>query len=104
MNRAGLRIAAAALLVVLGIWAGAKLHSSRGTPQSHRGIPVPAGEASAPNPSDLASDGPDATVVTETYDCSDSPEQIRQFVDNGNAWIEAMTTTLERLDQLSAEE
>jgi uncharacterized protein YndB with AHSA1/START domain len=53
---------------------------------------------------DLVPDGPHATVVTETYDCSDSPEQIRQFVDNGNAWIEAMTTTLDRLDRLCAEE
>jgi thiol-disulfide isomerase/thioredoxin len=54
MNTGALRIAGAALLVVLGIWAGAKLHSTRGTVESHHGIPVPAGEASAPNPSDLA--------------------------------------------------
>ena len=53
---------------------------------------------------DLIPDGPDATVVTETYDCSDSPEQVRQSVDNGNAWIEGMTNTLERLDQLCAQE
>ena len=43
---------------------------------------------------DLASDGPDATVVTETYDCSDSPEHVRKAVDNGNAWITGMTQTL----------
>jgi thiol-disulfide isomerase/thioredoxin len=54
MNTGALRIAGAALLVVLGIWAGAKLHSTRGTVENHHGIPVPAGEASAPNPSDLA--------------------------------------------------
>ena len=54
MNTGALRIAGAALLVVLGIWAGAKLHSTRGTVESRHGIPVPAGEASAPNPSDLA--------------------------------------------------
>ena len=53
---------------------------------------------------DLIPDGPDATVVTETYDCSDSPEQVRQSVDNGNAWIEGMIKTLERLDQLCAQE
>ena len=53
---------------------------------------------------DLTSDGPGATVVTETYDCSDSPEQVRQSVDNGNAWIEGMAKTLERLDQLCAQE
>jgi hypothetical protein len=53
---------------------------------------------------DLAADGPSATVVTETYDCSNSPEQVRQAVDNGNSWIEGMTKTLERLDQLCAKE
>jgi uncharacterized protein YndB with AHSA1/START domain len=49
---------------------------------------------------DLVPDGPEATVVTETYDCSESSEQIRQSVDNGNAWIEGMTKTLDRLAQL----
>jgi uncharacterized protein YndB with AHSA1/START domain len=49
---------------------------------------------------DLTPDGPQATVVTETYDCTDSPEEVRQAVDNGNAWVEGMTKTLERLDQL----
>jgi len=53
---------------------------------------------------DLAPDGLGATVVTETYDCSDSPEQVRQAVDNGNAWLEGMTRTLERLDELCAKE
>ncbi len=53
---------------------------------------------------DLTPDGPGATVVTETYDCSDSPEQVRQAVDNGNSWIDGMTRTLERLEQLCAEE
>jgi uncharacterized protein YndB with AHSA1/START domain len=51
---------------------------------------------------DLIPDGPGATVVTETYDCFDAPEQVRQTVDNGNRWIEGMTKTLERLDQLCA--
>jgi thiol-disulfide isomerase/thioredoxin len=54
MNTQALRITGAALLVVLGIWAGAKLHLTREAVQSHRGVPVPVGEASAPNPSDLA--------------------------------------------------
>jgi thiol-disulfide isomerase/thioredoxin len=54
MNTPALRIAAAAILLVLGIWAGAKLHLTRVAVQSHRGVPVPAGEASAPNPGDLA--------------------------------------------------
>jgi thiol-disulfide isomerase/thioredoxin len=54
MNPSALRITGAALLVVLAIWAGAQVYSTRGAPESHRGVPVPAGEASAPNPSDLA--------------------------------------------------
>ena len=50
---------------------------------------------------DLTPDGPHATVVTETYDCTNSPENVRQAVDNGNAWLPGMTKTLERLEQLS---
>jgi hypothetical protein len=53
---------------------------------------------------DLSPDGPDATVVTETYDCSGSPEQVRRSVDNGNAWIDGMTKTLEQLDQCCTKE
>ena len=41
-------------------------------------------------------------MVTETYDCTDSPEEVRDAVDNGNAWLTGMTKTLERLDKLSA--
>jgi len=51
---------------------------------------------------DLAPDGPNATVVTETYDCTDSPEEVRDAVDNGNAWLIGMTKTLERLETLAA--
>jgi len=49
---------------------------------------------------DLTPDGPGATVVTETYDCADSPESVRKAVDNGRAWLSGMTETLERLDRL----
>jgi uncharacterized protein YndB with AHSA1/START domain len=49
---------------------------------------------------DLAPDGSGATVVTETYDCTDSPESVREAVNSGNAWLPGMTRTLERLDQL----
>jgi hypothetical protein len=48
----------------------------------------------------LAPDGPDATVVTEIYDCSRAPEEERAGMDNGKVWIEAMAATLERLDGL----
>jgi thiol-disulfide isomerase/thioredoxin len=55
MNAPGLRIAAAALLVVVGIWAGARIHFHRVSTQNPPGVvSVPAGVASAPNPSDLA--------------------------------------------------
>ncbi len=55
MNASGLRIAAAALLVVVGIWAGARLHFHRISTHNPPGVvSVPAGVASAPNPSDLA--------------------------------------------------
>jgi uncharacterized protein YndB with AHSA1/START domain len=49
---------------------------------------------------DLAPDGPGATFVTETYDCTDSGERVREAVDNGKAWLAGMTKTLERLDLL----
>jgi thiol-disulfide isomerase/thioredoxin len=53
MNTPGLRIAAAALLVVVGIWAG--IHFNRGmAPHRPDDVSVPAGTASPPNPSDLA--------------------------------------------------
>jgi hypothetical protein len=48
----------------------------------------------------LTPDGPDATVVTEIYDCSQAPEDERAGMDNGKIWIEAMAKTLERLDAL----
>jgi hypothetical protein len=49
---------------------------------------------------ELAPDGPNATVVTEIFDCARWPEQERVGIDNGRIWIEAMTKTLERLDEL----
>jgi hypothetical protein len=48
---------------------------------------------------ELAPDGPGATVVTETYDCTQSPERVRNIVRNGEYWVESMTATLEKLDQ-----
>ena len=51
---------------------------------------------------DLSPVGPNATVVTETYDCRESPESVREAVDNGNAWLAGMTKTLEQLDELCA--
>ena len=48
----------------------------------------------------LTPDGPEATVVSEIYDCSRAPEAERAGMRNGKVWIEAMTRTLERLDAL----
>ena len=50
---------------------------------------------------ELVPDGPDATVVTESYDCSSAPEEERASMDDGRIWIEAMTQTLQRLAELS---
>ncbi len=49
---------------------------------------------------ELAPDGPDATIVTEIYDCSRAPADEREGMDNGRVWIDSMTKTLERLDAL----
>lgn len=49
---------------------------------------------------ELTPDGPDATVVTEIFDCSRVPEDERADIDDGNIWVASMHQTLERLDQL----
>jgi hypothetical protein len=49
---------------------------------------------------DLVPDGPQATIVTEIYDCSGVADGDRLSMDNGRIWIDAMTKTLERLDHL----
>ena len=49
MKHPGLRLFSAALVVLLGVWGGVKLHSYR---RAHQAMSVPAGEASAPGPQD----------------------------------------------------
>jgi hypothetical protein len=49
---------------------------------------------------ELEPDGPDATIVTEIYDCSRAPEDQRAGMDDGKVWIESMAETLERLDRI----
>jgi hypothetical protein len=51
---------------------------------------------------ELVPDGPDATIVTEIYDCSLAPEDQRAGMDNGRTWVRSMTRTLERLDRICA--
>jgi uncharacterized protein YndB with AHSA1/START domain len=48
----------------------------------------------------LEPDGPGATFVTETYDCTQAPASLREAVGEGAIWIEAMNGTLERLEQI----
>jgi thiol-disulfide isomerase/thioredoxin len=79
MNTSALRIIGAAMLVVLGVWAGAKFHSSGGAVQSHRGVPVPAGEASAPNPSDLAHAPEGAVPAGGALPPPKIPDRLPQF-------------------------
>jgi thiol-disulfide isomerase/thioredoxin len=50
-----LRLAGAASLVIFGIWAGAWAYLRHSHAPAAVGIPVPAGHASAPNPSDIDS-------------------------------------------------
>lgn len=50
----------------------------------------------------LAPEGADLTVVTETYDCTGSPEWLQQAVRGGRRWVDAMAATLERLAEAAA--
>jgi len=52
---------------------------------------------------ELTPDGPDATIVTETYDCTRAPEWLRKAVRGGDRWVASMTATLENLDQQCAQ-
>jgi thiol-disulfide isomerase/thioredoxin len=53
MNQPGLRALAVALFVLVGIWAGVKMYSTQHI-ERQAVMKVPAGQASAPNPTDLA--------------------------------------------------
>jgi thiol-disulfide isomerase/thioredoxin len=77
MNTPALRIAGAALLVALGIWAGAWVHSTRGNAKNPSGMAVPAGEASPPSAGDLAS-APDAGPENALPPIK-IPERLPQF-------------------------
>jgi thiol-disulfide isomerase/thioredoxin len=59
VNTPGLRYLGAALIVLLGVWAGLKFHSVH--PPAEPGVPVPAGLASAPNTKD------DGTIETAPH-------------------------------------
>jgi hypothetical protein len=46
----------------------------------------------------LSPDGPEATIVTEVYDCCRAPRDFREQMNNGAMWSQSMVKTLERLD------
>jgi RNA polymerase sigma-70 factor, ECF subfamily len=77
-------------------------------PEAGRGHPGAAPGGSEPSrwghrwSYQLTPDGPDATIVTEIYDCSRAPENERLGMDNGKVWAGSMASTLERLDALCA--
>jgi uncharacterized protein YndB with AHSA1/START domain len=50
---------------------------------------------------ELAPDGPGATMVTETFDCTRSPQDLREAVQEGEGWRDAMTASLARLELLA---
>jgi uncharacterized protein YndB with AHSA1/START domain len=50
---------------------------------------------------ELSADGPAATQVTETFDCTRSPEDLREATQEGEGWRDAMTASLARLELLA---
>jgi thiol-disulfide isomerase/thioredoxin len=85
MNTAALRIIAAALLVTLGIWAGARLHFTRIAAQrsgeaarSAQAVHVAAGEASPPSPSDVLH-SPEDAATDEGLPSPKIPDRLPQF-------------------------
>src|SRR5215475_10425807 len=70
--------------------------------RGHPGAGEPGGDRWRRWTFELTPDGPDATMVTEIYDCSRAPEDARAELDCGNVFLESMTKTLERLDALSS--
>jgi thiol-disulfide isomerase/thioredoxin len=63
MSDRALRTAAAALVVVVGVWAGIRVYSTWTAPGvAHRGVATPVGEASPPIPSDLVDQPPGLAV------------------------------------------
>src|SRR6202021_1453992 len=68
-------------------------------PAAGRGHPGEGGRWGHRGGYQLTPVGPEETVVTEIYDCSQAPEHERQGMEDGKVWIESMAKTLERLDK-----
>jgi thiol-disulfide isomerase/thioredoxin len=62
----------AALVAILGVWAGTRFYASHDAPRDSGGLRVPAGEASAPNPSDLAQN-------SDTLPAPQIPDRLPEF-------------------------
>jgi uncharacterized protein YndB with AHSA1/START domain len=50
---------------------------------------------------EFVADGPNATIVTETFDCTRSPDELREAVREGEGWRDAITSSLAKLHQLA---
>jgi uncharacterized protein YndB with AHSA1/START domain len=50
---------------------------------------------------DLVPDGSGVTMVTETFDCSRSPEWLHDATAEGEGWRDAMTSSLVKLELLA---
>ena len=70
MNERALRIAGVILVVIVGVWAGVRIHSSRIAPDQPAGVPTPVGAASPPTPSDLIEETPPPVKI---------PDRLPQF-------------------------
>jgi thiol-disulfide isomerase/thioredoxin len=68
MNTSGARIFGAAVVVLLGVWLGVKMHLTRRAPQQ---VAVPAGIASAPNPEDIAGSAADPASAADLASAAD---------------------------------
>jgi len=59
-------------VAILGVWAGTRFYASHDAPRDSGGLRVPAGEASAPNPSDLAQN-------SDTLPAPQIPDRLPEF-------------------------
>jgi uncharacterized protein YndB with AHSA1/START domain len=50
---------------------------------------------------EFSPDGSGAAMVTETFDCTRSPEDLRKATQEGEGWRDAMTASLARLELLA---
>jgi uncharacterized protein YndB with AHSA1/START domain len=50
---------------------------------------------------EFSPDGPGAALVTETFDCTRSPDDLRKATGEGEGWRDAMTASLAKLELLA---